>query len=115
MACQAPLSMGFARQEYGSELPFPFPGDLPDSGIEPRSPALQADSYHLRHKGPYYLMKASPLRWRRQWHPTLVLLPGKSHGWRSLVGCRPWGRTELDTTEATQQQQPIKVIIRKPL
>ena len=30
--------------------------------------------------------------WRRPWHPTLVLLPGKSHGWRSLVGCRPWGR-----------------------
>ena len=28
---------------------------------------------------------------RRQWHPTLVLLPGKSHGWRSLVGCSPWG------------------------
>ena len=36
---------------------------------------------------------------RRQWHPNPVLLPGKSHGWRSLVGCSPWGRTELDTTE----------------
>ena len=36
---------------------------------------------------------------RRQWHPTLVLLPGKSHGWRSLVGCSPWGHQELDTTE----------------
>ena len=35
----------------------------------------------------------------RQWHPTPVLLPGKSHGWRSLVGCNPWGREELDTTE----------------
>ena len=42
---------------------------------------------------------------RRQWHPTPVLLPGKSHGWRSLVGRSPWGRTESDTTEATQQQQ----------
>ena len=31
-------------------------------------------------------------RWRRQWHPTPVLLPGKSHGWRSLVRCSPWGR-----------------------
>ena len=30
--------------------------------------------------------------WRRPWHPTPVLLPGKSHGWRSLVGCSPWGR-----------------------
>ena len=36
---------------------------------------------------------------RRQWHPTPVLLPGKSHGRRSLVGCNPWGRWELDTTE----------------
>ena len=36
---------------------------------------------------------------RRQWHPTPVLLPGNSHGWRSLVGCSPWGRKESDTTE----------------
>ena len=36
---------------------------------------------------------------RRQWHPTPVLLPGKSHGRRSLVGCSPWGRQELDTTK----------------
>ena len=38
---------------------------------------------------------------RRQWHPTPVLLPGKSHGRRSLVGCHLWGRTESDTTEVT--------------
>ena len=37
--------------------------------------------------------------WRRQWHPTPVLLPGKSHGRRSLEGCSPWGRWGLDTTE----------------
>ena len=36
---------------------------------------------------------------RRQWHPTPVLLPGKSHGWRSLEGCSPWGHGGLDTTE----------------
>ena len=36
---------------------------------------------------------------RRQWHPTAVLLPGKSHGRRSLVGCSPWGRSESDRTE----------------
>ena len=41
------------------------------------------------------------LRWRRQWHPTPVLLPGESQGQRSLVGCRLWGRTESDTTEVT--------------
>ena len=34
-----------------------------------------------------------------KWHPTPVLLPGKSHGWRSLVGCSPWGRQESGTTE----------------
>ena len=37
--------------------------------------------------------------WRRKWQPTPVLLPGKSHGWRSLIGYRPWGRKESDTTE----------------
>ena len=37
--------------------------------------------------------------WRRKWQPTPVLLPGKSHGWRSLVGYNLWGRKELDTNE----------------
>ena len=41
---KAPPSMGFSRQEYWSGLPFPSPGDLPNPGIEPRSPALQADA-----------------------------------------------------------------------
>ena len=44
VAYQAPLSMGFSRQECWSGLPFPSPGDLPDPGIEPWSPALQADA-----------------------------------------------------------------------
>ena len=44
VAPQAPLSMGFSRQEYWSGLPCPPPGDLPNPGIEPRSPTLQADS-----------------------------------------------------------------------
>ena len=38
-------------------------------------------------------------KWRRQWQPTPVLLPGKSHGQRSLEGCSPWGNWESDTTE----------------
>ena len=41
------------------------------------------------------------MHWRRKWHPTPVFLPGESQRWRSLVGCRLWGRTESDTTEAT--------------
>ena len=53
VACQAPLSMGFSRQEYWSVLPCPPPGDLPDPGIEPASmsPALRVDSYPLSHLG----------------------------------------------------------------
>ena len=44
VAYQAPLSMGFSRQEYWSGLPFPSPGDLPNPGIKPRAPALQRDA-----------------------------------------------------------------------
>ena len=45
------------------------------------------------------------MHWRRKWQPTPVFLPGESQGRGSLVGCRLWGHTESDTTEATQQQQ----------
>ena len=44
VAYQAPQSMGFSKQEYWSGLPFPFPGDLSNPGIEPGSPTLQADA-----------------------------------------------------------------------
>ena len=88
IAHQAPLSVGFPRQEYWSGLPFPSPVDCPDPGITRASPAWQADSLPESHLG----------SWRRQWHPTPVLLPGKSHGWKSLVGCSPWGRQELGST-----------------
>ena len=64
-------------QEYRSGWPIPSPADLPYPGTERGLP-------HCR---------------RRQWHPTPVLLPGKSHGQRSLVGCSPWGREESDMTE----------------
>ena len=53
VAHQAPLSMEFSRQEYSSGLPFPSPGDLPDPGIEPRSPALQADVLPSEPSGNY--------------------------------------------------------------
>ena len=51
VACQAPPSMAFSRQEYWSGLPFPFPEDLPNPGIEPGSPALQADSLPFELQG----------------------------------------------------------------
>ena len=44
VAYRAPPSMGFSRQEHGSGVPLPFPGDLPDPGMEPGSPSLQADT-----------------------------------------------------------------------
>ena len=50
----------------------------------------------------FFILSFSSPMWlcqRRQWHPTPALLPGESHGWRSLVGCSPWGREESDTTE----------------
>ena len=49
--------------------------------------------------GKINIQKSIAYSWRRQWHPTPVLLPGESQGRRNLVGCRPWGREELDTTE----------------
>ena len=55
VACQAPLSMGFSRQEYLSGLPFSSPGDLPASGIKPRSPALQTDSLSNKLQGKPYV------------------------------------------------------------
>ena len=51
VAHQAPLSMGISQQKCWSGLPFPSPGDLLDSGMEPMSPALQADSLLLSHQG----------------------------------------------------------------
>ena len=51
VAHQATLSMEFTRQEYWSGCPFPSPGNLPNAGVEPRSPALQVDSLRLSHQG----------------------------------------------------------------
>ena len=53
IARQAPLSMEFSRQKYWSRLPFPSPGDLPDPGTKPESPALQVYLYPLSHQGSY--------------------------------------------------------------
>ena len=46
-----------------------------------------------------FLSSFTKFSWIRKWQPTPVLLPGQSHGWRSLVGYSPWGHTESDTTE----------------
>ena len=84
-----------------------------DPGIEPESLELQADSLPLgklangkqsthqcrRGKRHGFNMQVEKILWRGKWQPTPVFLPGKSHRWRSLPGCSPWGRKESDTTE----------------
>ena len=59
----------------------------------------------VRHNWATSLSLFTFMHWRRKWQPTPVFLPGKSQGWRSLVGCHLWGRTESETTEVTYQQQ----------
>ena len=65
------------------------PGGLPSMGSQSRTRLKQLSS------------SSSMYIWRRKWQPTPVFLPGESQGQGSLVGCRLWGRTESDTTEAT--------------
>ena len=59
---QAPLPVGFSKQEYWSGLPFPSPGDLPNPGIEPWSPALQADTLPSEPPGIYLESPANSMR-----------------------------------------------------
>ena len=85
VAHQPPLSMGFSRQEYWSGLPCCPPGDLPDSGIKPvspASPALQADSLPLSLQGSSRTESAAPLTpaCRQPW-PTRGQLPPTSPRW----------------------------------
>ena len=58
-------------------------------------------SLRVGHNCATSLARFTFMHWRRKWLPTPVFLPGESQGQRSLVGCCLWGRTELDTTEAT--------------
>ena len=64
-------------------------------------------SLRVRHDWATSLSLFTFMHWRRKWHPTPVFLPGESQGRGSLVGCHLWGRTESDTTEATQQQHCV--------
>ena len=93
VACQAPLSIGFSRQEDWSGLHCPPLGDILNLGTEPVSltyPALASRFFttSATWEAPYH-----------KWHPTPVLLPGKFPRLRSLIGYSPWGRKESDTTE----------------
>ena len=70
------------------------PGGLPSMG-----------SLRVGHDWVTSLSLFTCMHWRRKWQPTPVFFPGESQGWGRLVGCRLWGHTESDTTEATWQQQ----------
>ena len=101
---QAPLPMQDSPgKNTGVSSHVLLQGDLPDPGIKPssfRSPVLAGGFLiTISTWEAHYFKRSSVYMWRRQWHPTPVLLPGKSHGWRSLVGCSPWGREESDMTE----------------
>ena len=103
VAYYAPPPMGFPRQEYWSGVPFPehhpvllllllffVPGD--STGKEP---ACQCRSCKRWGFNPW----VGKIPWRREWQSTPVLLPGKSHGQKSLVGYSLWSHKELDMTE----------------
>ena len=96
VASEAPLSMGFSRQEYWRGLPFPSPGDLPDSEIEPWSPASQADSLPAELEGSPFirdlllLFNHSVVSDSLQPHrlkPARLLSPWDSPGKNPGVGC----------------------------
>ena len=116
IAHQAPLSMEFSKQEYWSGLPFPSLGDLSNPGIQPMSPqgpfrymgtlstALGTLHFGSAVRNPPAKEGDSRLDpwvrkilWRRKWEPTLVFLPGKSYGQRSLAGYSPWGSQKSQT------------------
>ena len=100
MDCSLP---GFSVQRVWEWVVIPFSkGSFQSQGSNPGLPHCRQIPYHLSHQGSpqthvYYL--APVVGRRRQWHPTPVLLPEKSHGWRSQVGWSPWGRSESDRTE----------------
>ena len=82
IARQAPLSMGFSRQEHWSGLSCPPLGDLPDAGIEPVSlmfPSLAGRLFTTRATGSQYI-NVYVYIWRRKWQPTPIFLPREFHG-----------------------------------
>ena len=80
-------------------------GIFPTQGSNPGLLHCRWILYHLSHQGIpyksyiYTILQSIRCAMRRQWQPIPVLLPGNSHGWRSLVGCSPWCREESDMTE----------------
>ena len=89
--CNLPKAMATHSSTLAWKIPWTEePGRLQSMG-----------SRRVRHDWATSLSLFTFMHWRRKWQPTPVFLPGESQGQQSLVGCRLWGRTESDTTEAT--------------
>ena len=84
-----------AMAPHSSTLPWKIPWMEKPGGLQ------SMGSQRVRHDWTTSLWLFTLMHWRRKWQPTPVFLPGESQGQGSLVGCRLWGHTELDTTEAT--------------
>ena len=112
------LSCSYFSSNIWWYLPFPFycrRGSWFSNTMAPHSSTLAWKLPRMEEPGRFQSMASlrvghdwatslslfSFMHWRRKWQPTPVFLPGESQGWGSLVGCRLWGRTESDTTEAT--------------
>ena len=89
VAYQVPLSMGFSRQKYRSRLPFSSPGDLPNPGIEPASPALQLNSFLLSHVRIPARELVLKWKWKLLNPVWLFMTPRNSPGWNTGVGSHP--------------------------
>ena len=90
---------GWYHRSNGHELG-QTPGDGEgQGGLTCCSPWVSESDMTRRLNNKYHLTYIIVNVWRRRWHPTPVLLPEKSHGQRSLVGCSPWGHEESDSTE----------------
>ena len=89
VVCQVPLSIEFSRQEYWNGLPFPFPGNLPDPGIKPRFPPLQADS----------LLSEPPVKWKNisKW----------CENWKIFLILKNWGQSSSYSLESKAYSSPV--------
>ena len=88
--------------------------EVPDDAFASQEPHQCLELPLLRYKNSAYLSVPEAPMWRRKWHPTLVFLPGESHGQRSLVDYSPWDHKELDTAERLSMKNTSE-LLRVPL
>ena len=106
VACQGPLSMGFPSQEYRSRLPFPSPGDLPNPGIEPRSPTLQASFLPSEPLVHAKSLQSCPTLRPHGLYPSRLLCPWDSPGKNTGVRCHAL----LQGIFLTQEDLPVSPV-----